>query len=297
MHTTFDALIIGGGYAGLSAALWLGRYRRSVGIISSGPVRNATSSVMHGYPGLDGQAPLELLQSIKTEAASYGAIFIDDWAERAFKEGDGFTVKTSDGSCHAKRLLVATGTADAQPVDIPDFEQFRGRTAWHCPACDGHEYTDKKIAIIGWHRYITGYAKEFLAYTASENITVYTHGHGDELDQGARQEAASASLRIVDEPIAELQGSGGQLESIAFKDGGHIPADAFFYNIAQTPRLQLLEQLGCKMTDGAVRVDNQQQTSVEGVYAAGDIVPSEDLVVVACSTGTVAAGSIHESLM
>ncbi len=290
----YDALIIGGGFAGLSAAIWLGRFHRSTAVISKGPTRNAGSTVMHGYPGLDGTSPAELLKRLRSEAAGYGATFIEGWAEGVKKTKDGFEVHTDNGAYTCRRLLVASGTQDHRPHEIPGFDRFLGKTVWHCPSCDGHEYTGRQLALLGWHRDMAGYAEEFLTYTNAGNITVYTHGH--ELPEEACQQLAANGIALVTNPIESFDGEGDKLHSIQLSGGAAKKADALFYNIAQTPRLELLEQLGCELTDGAVQTDQQQETSVKGVYAAGDITPFEDFVVVACSTGSIAASSIHDTL-
>ncbi len=290
----YEVLIIGGGFAGLSGAIWLGRYHRSAAVISKGPVRNAGSSMMHGYPGFDGHSPAELLKRMQTEAAGYGTSFIEAWAEGVTKTEDGFEVQTDNGTYTCRRLLIASGTHDNRPYEIPGFKQFLGETAWHCPSCDGHEFSDKQIALLGWHEDMAGYAEEFLPYTEAQNITIYTHGH--DLDPSAREQLTEHGMQLITDTIESLQGDGDRLRSIQLVGGTTRKADVLFYNIEQKARLELFEQLGCKLTDGAVQVNQKQETSVEGVYAAGDITPFEDLVVVACSTGTLAASSIHESL-
>lgn len=294
----YDAIIIGGGFAGTSAAIWLGRYRRRTLVISAGPHRNAAATVMHGYPGSDGQNPDELLQKMHAEAAAYATTeFVDEYATAAEKTSDKtFIVRTRDAQYAASSLLIATGTADERP-DFTGFDRFNGKTAWHCPACDGYEVSGKTIAVIGWHEDIGGYAKEFLPYTDPQNITIYTQGRDSDLDPKVRRDASSAGIRLQTIPISELRGTDGKLETLVLDDSSTVPCNALFYNISQRARLQLLNELGCELEEGAVKVDQKQQTTIEGVYAAGDITPFQDLVVVACSTGAVAASSIHESLM
>lgn len=290
----YEVLIIGGGFAGLSAAIWLGRFHRSTAIISKGPTRNASSSMMHGYPGFDGRSPAELLKRMQVEAAGYGTTSIEVWADSVKKTQDGFEVHTDNGTYTCKRLMIASGTHDYRPYEIPGFKQFLGETVWHCPSCDGHEFSDKQIALLGWHENMAGYAEEFLPYTEAQNITIYTHGH--DLEPNAKKQLAEHGMELVTTKIESLQGDGDALQSVQLSDGKNRKADALFYNIEQKARLELFEQLGCELTDGAVQVNQKQETSVKDVYAAGDITPFEDLVVVACSTGTMAASSIHESL-
>ncbi|HEX8183063.1 MAG TPA: NAD(P)/FAD-dependent oxidoreductase [Candidatus Saccharimonadales bacterium] len=292
----YDVIIVGGGYAGLSAAIWLGRFHRSVVVISSGQPRNAAAHVIHGYPGYDGENPMDLHKKILQEAASYGAGFAHGTVTQIRKRKLYFACQTEEKQYLAKRVLVATGVSDVAP-DIPNFAAFAGVTAWQCPACDGHEYSGRRVAIIGWGAHIAGYAQEFLTYTS--DILVLTHGHANEIDNEARQILQGCNIPVIDTKIVGLQpkpDTTSKIRSLALADGGSIPAEAIFYNIKHCPRLELLEQLGCNIADDAVVINDKQETSVAGVYAAGDITPREELVVVACAMGTSAASNIHASL-
>lgn len=292
----YDVVIIGGGYAGLSAALWLGRFRRSAIVLSAGPSRNAASHVIHGYPGYDGDNPAKLLSKIHHEAARYGTDSADAKVTRIQKRKAYFVCQTSDQQYLARRVLVATGVDDIAP-EIPDFAAFVGVSAWQCPACDGHEYMGRRIVIIGWGPHIAGYAQEFLTYTS--DILVLTHDHPSEVTTTDRATLQACGIPVIDTQITALQArpnSRTKIKSLRLLDGADIPADAVFYSIKHCPRLELLEQLGCDMAEGAVTLDDKQQTSTPGVYAAGDISPREELAVVACASGTIAAHNIHTSL-
>ena len=298
---TYDAVIIGAGYAGVSAAIWLGRFKRSVLLVSSGQPRNYKAHVLHGYPGFDGGNPAELLDKMRDEAAAYGICTLDAWAESISKDvtpdGDIFTIKTPVKTVTARRVLIATGVTDTKP-DITGFDQFEGVSAWHCPACDGIEYSGKKLVIIGWGPEVADFAKEFLTY--SSDIIVMTHGHADELNAQSRKALHDNNIPVIDTEIAELlaaDGSRTQIGSLVMTDGTRLPADGIFYHINRTPRLELVQKLGCDINHGAVTGNHQQETCVPGVYVAGDIVNLEDLVVVACATGTTAASAIHNSLL
>lgn len=287
----YDAVVVGGGYAGLSAAIWLGRMRRRVLVITSGTSRNHVSSAVHGYPGNEGRDPNELLAAMRKEALDYGAQLTEEWVSTVTKKAGIFTVTTERAAYRAKKLLLATGTDDTKP-DIPDFSRYEGKSIWHCPACDGYEYTGKRLAIVGWGEQLADYALEFLPFT--RHITVLTHGH--KLGKPALGKLQQHNISVFNSPIAKLQGENGQLERLQLSDGREVECAAMFYSIGHRPRLALAQKLGCKMDDDCVQTDHQQQTSVEGVYVAGDIAPLEELVVVACAMGTVAASNIHKSL-
>lgn len=289
-----DVIIIGGGFAGLTAAMWLGRYRRDVLVISSGPTRNAASRAAHGYPGHDGEDPKILFTKLQEEVQRYGAEQLDDYVKSVEKAGEHFIVHTDNEQFTCRRLLIATGTKDEKP-DLPDFEHYDGVSAWHCPACDGYEYSNKKIAVLAWGEQMAGYALEFLAY--SRDITVLTGGNAIEDTDEHLQKLADNGIQIIDKRITQLQGRDGQLEAIAFDDGATLECDGLFYSIDHQPKLHFFEQLGCDVEDSHVVLNHEQATSVPGVYAAGDIAPLLDLVVVAAATGAIAASSIHKSLV
>lgn len=290
----YDVIIIGGGMAGLSAAIWLSRYRRRVLVISSGPPRNYLSHALHGFPGYEGEDPNVLLEKVKDEALAYGVSIVDAWANEVAKEGRKFKVIASGVTYRSKRLLLATGTVDEKP-DIPDLEKYEGRSIWHCPACDGYEYTDKKITIVGWGPHIAGYTREFLTYT--NDITLLTNGHKSEAGQDEIERLQNDGIKVLKSRIESLEGSGGQVKSVTLEDGSVVTCDGVFYSIKHSPRLELLQQLGCGLRqDNCAKVNRKQETTIKGVYVAGDIAPLEELAVVAAAMGTVAANNIHKSL-
>jgi thioredoxin reductase len=297
MQRTYDAVIVGAGFAGLSAALWLGRFRRSVLVVSSGTSRNAKSHRLHGYPGFDGVDPATLLSKMHEEAMTYGAKFEEAHIDHIGRSGASFVAQSAGGTTYlSRRILIATGKTDVTP-DIPSFTDFEGVSAWHCPACDGYEYSGRKIVVIGWGKHIAGYAREFLAYTS--DILLLTNGHADQVSSDARKSLQDSGIPVIDVPVSRLvpvSGGKKRIKSLALEDGTNIPADAMFYSIGQEPKLELLRELGCDIEGGAALVNHQQETCVPGVYAAGDIAPLEELVVVACATGAVAANNIHASL-
>ncbi len=290
----YDVVVIGGGFAGLTAAVWLGRFRRSTLVISSGPSRNALSRAVHGYPGSEGSNPVELLDKLCREALEYGTEMLTGIAEDVLKTSEGFQILCNNEVYKARRVLLATGTADRKP-DIPGFSDFDGISAWHCPACDAYEYIDKRIAVISWGEYMAGYALNFLTYTNS--ITVLTDGHepGTAPDHLAKLE--QNNIPVLTAKVSAIEGENGQVERLRLQDGSVLECDAVFYNIDHRPRLNLLQRLECELTgDSAVAVNHKQETNIEGVYAAGDIAPLEELVVVAAAMGAVAASNIHKSL-
>lgn len=291
----YDVIIVGGGFAGLSAAVWLGRLRRSTLVISSGPSRNASSRAVHGYPGFDGGDPGELLDKLCREALGYGAEMVTGVVEDVDKTKRGFAVLSNNHRYEARRILLATGTVDRKP-DIPNFDEYDGISAWHCPACDGYEYTGKRIAVLSWGEYMAGYALNFLTYT--DKITVVTHGNEPGAPEEHMRKLEQNGIQVLTESVTAIEGDGGQVDRLLLAGGREVECDAIFYNIDHKPRLGLMQSLNCEISpESCIVVNHKQQTSVEGVYAAGDIAPLEELVVVAAAMGAIAASNIHKSLV
>lgn len=285
---------MGGGFAGLTAAMWLGRYRRSTLLINSGTPRNNTSHALHGYPGFDGADPELLLKKLQNEVSRYAVDHLRAVVERVEGKNDDFTVHTPEATYNCRRILIATGTEDERP-DIPDFKEYDGQSAWHCPACDGYEYKDKRLGVIAWGPHMAGYALELLPYT--KDLTLLTNGKTPEASRGHIETLTANNISINTKKITKLASKNGLLTAVTFEDGTTLDMDGLFYSIRHHPQLQFFNQLACKLGEECVEVDDKQETSTEGVYAAGDLMPSIDIVIVAAATGAVAATSIHRSLI
>lgn len=290
----YDAIIVGGGFAGLTAALWLGRFRRRTLVLSSGPSRNASACAAHGYPGYDGADPAELLAKLTQEVDQYPSVTRKDGhVGTAVKEGDTFCVRVGERVYTSRRILVATGIEDVAP-DLPEFDSFAGTSIWHCPACDGYEYTGKRLAIMGRGPQLAGYLAEFLPYT--EHLTVLTNGAEPQFSDAEAAALHRRGIPVHTEAVRRLVGHEGQLEWIELDDGTHLDADAIFYSVGHIPQTELIEQLGCEQGPDGVVMNRCQETTVAGVYAAGDIAPLEEIIVVAAAMGAVAANNLHHSL-
>lgn len=289
----YDVVIVGGGFAGLTAAMWLGRHRRSAVVVTSGPSRNAMSRAVHGFPGWDGKPPGELLEALREEALRYGAEIVTGIVDRVEKTEEGFTAYADGQPYSGRRILFATGTVDRKP-DITNFSEYDGISAWHCPSCDGYEYTGKRIAVLDWGSSMAGYALHFLTYT--DQITVITQGNEPEVPPEQMRKLELNGIEVLRKTIVKLEGEEGQIHHLCFEDGSKLACDALFYNIHNKPRLNLIEQLSCQTRSDYVLVDHKARTTIEGAYAAGDIAPLEEMVVVAAGMGAVAAHNIHQSL-
>ena len=292
----YDVIVIGGGPAGLSGALWLARYRRKVRVFDAEDPRNAATWAVHGYPGLPDISPRELRKTLKMQAVDAGAEYEPGVVVTIEGKQDDFRVTMEDGRVFgARRLLIATGLKDIVP-ELPGFEDFYGTSIWHCPDCDGPSVLDRKVGVIGWGRQIAAYCMYFLTFT--ENLTILTHGHPPDLEEKARHALQRWKIPVREDVIERLEGEGGQVRRVVFHDGSTEDFDALFFHIASGPGSSFAADLGCAADeDGILEIDGEYQTTVPGIYAAGDIVPGSRLAIRAASEGVRAAVGIHKSLI
>ncbi|MBA2669148.1 MAG: NAD(P)/FAD-dependent oxidoreductase [Gemmatimonadetes bacterium] len=296
MADRYDAIVIGGGPAGLAGALWLARYRLKTLLLDAERPRNAPTWAIHGYLGLDDIPPDELRRIGRRQALDSGAEFEHATVRSVEGQGDRFRVKLKDGGeMEARRVLLATGLRDVIP-EIPGLLQFYGSSIWHCPDCDGPTITGKRIGVIGWGRQIASFCMEMLTWT--DRITLLTHGHDPELPEPARDALDRFSIPVVTAPVVRLSGEGGQISAAHLATGEELPFDALFFHIAYGPGSNLAAQIGCEANEeGILKVDEEFCTSVAGIYAAGDITHGSKLAIRAAAEGTRAAIGIYRSLM
>lgn len=300
----YDCIVVGAGPAGLSAALFLARYRRRVLTFHNSSPRNLYSHGVHGFLGHHGITPEELLARGRDEVVTHGGLVIEGCVTKVEKIGDErFRVTTGDEETgagetfEARRLLLATGLRDLTP-DCPGFRDFYGVSVFHCPDCDGFEVTGKRVAVLGSGRETVGFTLNLLTWT--DKLTLITDGRGDELTEAHRAKLAEFDIPVTDQRIAGLDGETKthKLSRVCFTDDDALECDALFFNLGTSLASNLHEMLGCRLDEecGLIEVDDEQQTSVAGVYAAGDITPRSQLAVVAAAEGAMAAIHIHKSL-
>jgi thioredoxin reductase len=291
-----DAIIIGAGPAGLSAALILGRCCRNVLVFDTGRYRNAASTNMHGFLSRDGTAPLEFLEISREQLNRYCTIELRNAEVIAVnRRGPHFEVLLADNSIvFCRKLLIATGVVDIMPA-IADIESFYGRSVFHCPYCDGWEFKDEPIAIYGTGEHGKGLALELTAW--SRNLTLLTDG-SDELTMHDIERLESHFIKIRHERIIGLEGHGGMLQCVAFETGAKVFCSAMFFSTGQHQRSLLAQQIGCDFTDkGAVATGKYESTNVPGLYVAGDASRAVQLVIVAAAEGAEAAFAINTALL
>ena len=300
----YDCIVIGAGPAGLSASLFLARYRRRVLTFHHNSPRNIYSHGVHGFLGHDGIHPEALLERGRGEVTSYGGLIVEGCVTKVERVGEEcFRVTTGDDkivgqSFDARRLVLATGLRDLTP-DCPGFREFYGLSVHHCPDCDGFETTGKRLAVLGNGQKTVGFALSLLTWT--DRLTLITGGEPGDMTDEHRARLKEFGINILDRQVVALEGDeeNGQLRRARLDDGEAVECDALFFNLGTEPASNLHEMLGCRLDPecGLVWVDDEQQTSVPGVYAAGDLTPKSQLAVVAAAEGAMAAIHVHKSLI
>lgn len=296
MPEPFDAVVVGGGPAGLSAALWLGRYRRRVVVFDAGAPRNEPAWAVHGYPGLVDPSPVELRRRLYQQAQGAGAEIFDGEIVGVEGEKGSFLVRPKDGEAvHAKRVVLAYGLRDYVP-DVPGIGELFGTSVFHCADCDGPAVADTRIGVIGWNRYAANLALYLRHFT--ETVSLFTDGRALDVPPDALPILEHSDIAIHETKISGLIGHGGNITQAELDDGAIVRLDALFFHLGSEPRCELAEQIHCELDDdGYVRVDRGQETSEPGVHAAGDLTGHPHLASIAAAEGVRAALAIHRSLL
>jgi thioredoxin reductase len=291
-----DTLIIGGGPSGLSAALWLGRYQRSVVIYDGGEPRNKPAWAVHGYPGLSDPSPLELRRRLLEQALGVGAERRSGNIVSVEGKKGGFTAKSEDGDVvTAKRVVLAYGLRDYIP-SIEGLAELYGTSVFHCADCDGPSVAGSRIGVLGWNRHGARLAL-YLSHW-SDSVTMLSNACPLELTPEIHAALEGEGIEIVEPALARVEGHGGNLIQVEFGDAEPLRLDALFFHLGSEPRCDLGDQLGCELDeDGYIRVDRGNETSCPGVHAAGDITGPPHLASIAAAEGVRCALAIHRSLL
>lgn len=297
MPDTYDVIIVGAGPAGLSAALILGRCRRSVLICDTGQPRNAASHELHGYLTRDCTPPREFLVMGRRELERYTTVHLRDVGatDAACNEEGSFTVTLADGSIvRSRKLLIATGVCDNLP-EIDGLREMYGRSVFHCPYCDGWELRDQPIAIYGKGTRGVGLALELTQW--SRDLVLCTDGPA-EIEEQERARLERNGIAIREERVTRLSGRGGILEQIVFDTGDPLARRAMFFTAGQFQRSKLAIRLGCEINDkGTVRTGKYESTHLSGLFVAGDASRAVQWVIVAAAEGAEAAFAINTDLI
>ena len=293
---SYDAIVVGGGPAGLSAATWLARYRWRTLVLDSAEQRNRWVERSHGYLGDDPVRPSALLERARRQLAVYPeAELREGRAQGPRRHEDGtFTLEIGGQRLKARRLVVATGVRDRFP-DVAGFFDHYGASVFHCPTCDGYEARDSEVVVFGWDPEVAGFAVTLNGWAST--VTVVTDGRPFEGEEHHRRHLADNGVRVVEDEAVELVGGRGDLQGVRLATGARLSCQLAFFSIAHEPVNALARELGCALTsEGCVEVDHEGATTVAGVYAAGDVTPGLQLVQVAAAKGTAAGVACALSL-
>jgi thioredoxin reductase len=294
MENDWEVIVVGAGPAGLSAALILGRCRRSVLLLDTDRARNWASREMHGFLTRDCIDPREIRRLGHEQLKAYDSVHFKPLeAKRARRLKAGFQITLCDNTRHrCRKLLLATGVEDELP-EIEGFHQFYGQSIFHCPYCDGWESRDAPIAVYGKGANAAGLALNLTQW--SRDLIVCTDGR--RLSANLATRLAGHRIGLRQEPIEKLEGKEGCLQRIIFTSGDAIERRYMFFSTGQRHSSDLAAKLGCSFTrKGAVRTGEYEVTEIPGLYVAGDASRLVQLAIVAASEGAQAAFSINRAL-
>jgi thioredoxin reductase len=292
---TYDAIVVGGGPAGLTAATWLARYRRSVLLVDAGEQRNRWVDASHGYFSRDPAAPSVLLEEARAQLAAYPyARSVSGRVSAVRRSGSEFVVAVGPVEERALRLVLATGVEDAFP-EVDGFFDHYGASVFHCPSCDGYEARGRNVVVLGWTEYVAAFAVTLLDWAAS--VVIVTDGRRFPGDDEQRATLAAFDVRVVEDVALRFLGERGSLDGLELRTLGCVPCELAFFSVAHRPRNALAASLGVAVSDeGCVLVDEEGATNVPGVFAAGDLTPGMQLIQVAAAKGAVAGITAAQSL-
>ncbi|SBN62012.1 Thioredoxin reductase [Curtobacterium sp. 9128] len=309
MRDTYDVIVIGGGAAGLAAALILGRSRRSVLVVDAGDPRNAPAAGVHNYLGQEGTRPLELTRTGRAEVARYGVditagrLVAASPAPASDADEVAFTATLDSGArVTARRVVVASGAVDVLP-DVPGLAEQWGRGVVHCPFCHGWEIRDQRIGVLVTTPF--GAHQALLWRALSEHVTVFATDPAL-VDDTARAGFDARGITVHDGPVTRVLSDGDVLTGVELADGTTVALDALAAASSAEARIDGLEGLGIVAEDvlmgdvriaGAVTVDGMGKTSARGVYAAGNVASPMATVIASSAAGTQAGAAVHGDLV
>lgn len=294
-ETLFDVIIIGGSYAGLSAAMALGRSLRRVLVIDSGLPCNRQTPHSHNFLTQDGKTPEEISMLARKQVEQYKTVeFLNGTATGGSKLNDGFQIETQSGHCFSsKKLIVATGIKDQMPA-IKGFSESWGISVIHCPYCHGYEFRGRRTGIFANGDRAVHLAG--LIHNLTKDLTVFTSGRAS-LSQEQFQRLAKANVSLVESEIVEIIHKNGHLSSLILTNGEQIQLSALYAAIPFQQHSGIPEMLGCELTEtGHIQVDSMQKTSIQGIYACGDNSSPMRSVSSAVNTGAIAGAMVNMEL-
>jgi thioredoxin reductase (NADPH) len=293
---TYDCVVVGAGPAGLTAAIYLARFRRDFVVVDSGASRAAWIPASHNHPGFpDGVRGKTLLARIRRQAQKYGARIESGRVEGLETLRDGFSLDTSLGKLRARKVILATGVLDNE-LPLPGLEEAVAKGLVRiCPICDGFEVSGQSVGVIG-HDAHAGAEARFLK-TWSDDVTLVHVGQPDALPDEERRRLAKAGVEVVEAPVDRVLIEKRRITALCF-GGKDRRFDSVYSALGVSPRVQLAVKAGARLDKATSRlvVSEHQQTSVPGLYAAGDVVRGLNQISVAEGEGAIAATDVHNAL-
>lgn len=291
-----DCLVVGAGPAGLTASIYLARFRRDIAVIDSGQSRARYIPRTRNYPGFpDGISGPELLERLRQQAERYGARIEAGLLDALAHDGDAFVASLGPERIRAERVLLATGIVDKEP-EIRDFkEAIRRGCIRLCPICDGFEVTDTAVAIYGPAKEASAHALFIRTFVREATLLL---PRGDEpLGDDALERLQRCGVHVVDSPVAEIHMTADDRAGVRTADGRTLVFDTLYPALGERPRVEPALELGARCDErGRLIVDAHQQTSIPGLYAAGDAVATLHQISVATGEAAIAATAIHNAL-
>ena len=292
----FDVIIVGGSYAGLSAAMALGRSLRKVLVIDAGKPCNRQTPHSHNFLTQDGKTPSEIAAVAKEQVEKYDTVsFLSDYAIQGRKTDHGFEITTEKGEVlEGKKLIFATGVKDLMPP-IPGFADCWGISVIHCPYCHGYEVRDQKTGVFASGEFAFEYAKMITNWT--KNLTLFTQGEST-LTKEQADKLMGKGVKIVETKLVEIDHTDGKLRQLMMEDGSTMPLTAMYAKADFVQNSDIPSNLGCVTnSNGFLDVDMMQKTTVPGVFACGDSTQMFRTVSYAVSAGTMAGAACNKELI
>ncbi|HST46966.1 NAD(P)/FAD-dependent oxidoreductase [Jatrophihabitans sp.] len=291
---TYDVVVIGGGAAGLSAAMVLSRAGRQVLVVDAGQPRNAPATHMHGYLSRDGMPPAELLAAGRQEVEGYGGRFCPGAVVAVVREDGWFRLDTSDApAVRARRILVATGLRDELP-DVDGLRERWARDVLHCPYCHGYEVRGQAFGVLGWSPEAVRYAQ--IVRQWSDDVVLFVAPGSLSADD--REQLTARAVGIVEGEVSRLVVQDDALRAVALGDGRTVARDVVFVPPRFVPNNEVFTGLGCDIAEnGWVVTDDTGRTTAPGVWAAGNVRNPRAQVITAAGEGSTAAIAINADLV
>jgi thioredoxin reductase len=295
----YDVIILGGSFAGLSAAIYLARARRSVCIVDSGKPRNRFADHSHGFFAHDGSRPQDMINVARAQVTAYPSVTtINGEAVDAWRDDSGITIALDSGAVHtSSKLLLAFGVSDILP-SIDGLADRWGKSVLHCPYCHGYEFSGQQLGVLQ----LSPLSAHQAMLISEWGPTTFFLNDGAAPDEATLNQLLERNVSIESRPVRALAGDGPRLTTIQLEDGTAQPLDALFIGPSQYLNSPIAEQLGCELTEGPlgvfIKVDEMKATSIPNVFAAGDVTRGGGHTVAFASADGVMAGlALHRALV